>query len=191
MLNQVITLHYEARIKRVKLIIAKLAKKLKRELSADELLKQHKGHSIGRPHIASYLTENDLVKDPKEAFNLYLGSGKLGDIKNHWQDMETIINTIKNSGGIATLAHPAKYNMTRTKLLSLVDDFKHLGGEAIEVISGKQSRDTTTSLAQLATAKKLYASCGSDFHEPGKCWTELGQALTLPKECRAIWDFFS
>jgi predicted metal-dependent phosphoesterase TrpH len=144
--------------------------------------------AIGRPHFARHMVECGFVKDLSAAFKKHLGAGKIGDIKQHWASMQQIIDWIRDSGGIAVLAHPGKYGLTRTKRLALIDEFQLLGGRGLEVISGAQDPELTATLAATASAKGLLASCGSDFHEPKRPWASLGMKLDLPPQCRPIWD---
>ena len=143
---------------------------------------------IGRPHFAQFLIESGVVKNINQAFDRYLGAGKAGDVKQFWAPLENIIEWIRDAGGSAVLAHPDKYKMTRTKLSTLLDDFRDAGGEGMEVISGKQTADVTRKLSKLCQQKSLLASCGSDFHRPGQAWSELGTVASLPPGCKAIWE---
>jgi predicted metal-dependent phosphoesterase TrpH len=88
------------------------------------------------------------------------------------------------------LAHPLKYKLTRTKLKRLLDSFIRSGGQGMEVISGQQLPQLTKDLAQLCAQKKLLASCGSDFHGPGRPWAELGVLAPLPDNVIPVWDRF-
>jgi len=142
----------------------------------------------GRPHIARYLVSQQLVKDERTAFKKYLGAGKAGDVKNLWADLSTVIEWIRGSGGTAVLAHPDKYNMTFGKLTRLTADFAGLGGQAIEVISGRQLAVTTERLARLAASQGLLASMGSDFHQPGQSWASLGKITQMPASASPVWD---
>jgi 3',5'-nucleoside bisphosphate phosphatase len=143
---------------------------------------------IGRPHFARFLLECGHVGSINEAFKKYLGAGKSGDIKLTWPALATVVEWITGSGGVAVIAHPLHYKMTATKLRLLIADFKQEGGKGIEVISGKQAADRTQYLAQLSCQFELLASVGSDFHKPGMPWSELGQAGTLPPNCRPVWS---
>jgi len=145
---------------------------------------------IGRPHFARFLVEQGKVTNVTQAFKRYLGAGKLGDVKNQWPQMEEVVTCILDAGGVAVLAHPAKYKMTRTKLCVLVEAFKAAGGQAIEVISGKQPVSLTTNLAKIALQYDLAASCGSDFHVPDQPWQELGSAGQLPvtADLEPVWN---
>lgn len=144
--------------------------------------------AVGRPHFAQFLVDGGFVKDTTQAFRKYLGAGKAGDVKQHWASLAQIIDWIRDGGGTAVLAHPAKYGLTRTKRLALIGEFRRLGGEGLEVISGRQDPQITESLAASATAHRLLATCGSDFHRPGQPWARLGLPLTLPAQCRPVWD---
>ena len=148
-------------------------------------------NQIGRPHFAQYLTDIGAVKSTNEAFKKYLGAGKLGDIKEHWPDIELSIKLIRQAGGIAVLAHPSKYKMTRSKLTSLISDFKDSKGQAIEVVSGLQIPSLTKDLAKLSLQFNLLASCGSDFHSLDKSWASLGKASQLPEICKPVWSQWS
>lgn len=177
----------DARVKRARRIAEKLEK-----LGVEgvwEGVQQIAGKSvIGRPHFSQYLVENKHVKTTSEAFERYLGSGKTGDVKCFWMSFEEIVDCIRKAGGTAVLAHPAKYKLTNTRLSRLLDDFIDVGGEAMELISGNQNRDITEKLRSLCIKKKLLASCGSDFHQPGQRWANLGMVQALPEDCEPVWE---
>ncbi len=143
--------------------------------------------NIGRPHFAQYLVEIGAVSNIKQAFKKFLGSGKSCDIKQLWADLPQIVQWIREAGGTAVLAHPAKYKLTRTKLLACLDDFIAAGGQGMEVVSGKQIPSTTRELASICRQKSLLISCGSDFHQPGQEWAELGRYSSYPKDCEPVW----
>ncbi len=144
-------------------------------------------HQIGRPHFARYLVEIGAVSNIQQAFKRYLGAGKAGDIKDQWASPEKVISWIRDAGGVAVLAHPTKYKLTRTKLIELLVDFKAAGGEAMEVISGAQLPSVTRDMARLCQDTGLDASCGSDFHAPNQEWAALGKVAPLPQNCTPIW----
>lgn len=145
---------------------------------------------IARPHFARHMVETGFSKNIEQAFKKHLGAGKAGDVKQLWASMNQVISWIKESGGVAVVAHPQKYKLTRTKLINLLDDFKEGGGEGIEVLSGAQGKDTTDMLRDLSVQKKLLASLGSDFHTPSMQWCKLGMHVTLPKACTPVWSVF-
>lgn len=145
---------------------------------------------LGRPHFARYLVEQGFAKSINGAFKQYLGAGKPGDIKHRWPDMASMVEAISKAGGVPVLAHPAKYELTRTKLRELLAAFKEAGGLALEVVSGQQVANETDTLSRLAIQFDLYASCGSDFHVPDQPWQELGGFTPLPPNCRPVWQLW-
>lgn len=146
------------------------------------------GSYIGRPHFAKYLVECGFVANEAKAFKKYLGAGKPGDVKHLWPAMGLIINWIQEAGGIAVLAHPMKYKLTRSKLLDLCRDFKVAGGQAIEVVSGTQAAADTALLSSICREVGFLASSGSDFHRPDQCWATLGRFPAIPSTCTPVWD---
>ena len=141
---------------------------------------------LGRPHFAKAMVAEGFVGSETQAFSRYLGSGKLGDVKQHWPDIDEVVTATTAASGTAVLAHPLKYSMTRTKLRALTAQFAEFGGRAIEVVSGVQNAAATRDMAQLAKRFQLMASCGSDFHAPA--WSELGRFSALPEGLTAIWE---
>ena len=146
--------------------------------------------TIGRPHFAQHLVNIGAVDDIQQAFKKYLGSGKPGDIKQLWPPLSRIVEWIRGAGGIAVLAHPAKYKLTNTKLGYLCDDFVEAGGQGFEVSSGLQQPAVTKLMAHICKQKKLLASCGSDFHQPGQQWAELGRYSPIPENLETVWQHF-
>lgn len=144
--------------------------------------------TLGRPHFAQYLVAVGAVKNINAAFKKYLGTGKPADVKYQWPVMDQVIGWIHAAGGVAVLAHPAKYELTRTKMCALVDSFVAAGGDALEVISGLQPAALTEDLLRIANTRSLHASCGSDFHFPDQAWQELGSFGKLPAHAKPVWE---
>jgi 3',5'-nucleoside bisphosphate phosphatase len=141
----------------------------------------------GRPHFAAGVVAAGRAKDAKQAFARYLGRGKRGDVKADWAELSTVINWIHDAGGIAVLAHPARYKLNRNKLIGLIKTFAECGGRAIEVISGRQDPATTGQLAKFAGDFGLLSSVGSDFHSPDQVWLKPGKIEVLPPTCEPVW----
>lgn len=144
--------------------------------------------TLGRPHFAQYLVAIGEVKNINTAFKKYLGAGKPADVKYQWPLMDQVIAWIHAAGGVAVLAHPAKYELTRTKMCAMIDSFVAAGGDALEVISGLQPAALTEDLLRIANARALHASCGSDFHVPDQPWQELGSFGKLPANAKPVWE---
>jgi len=133
---------------------------------------------VGRPHFASWMIAAGHVKDANQAFDKYLGAGKLGDVKTCWPELEEVVEWITAAGGTAILAHPLKYKMTRMKLRRLLTAFQGAGGEGLEVYSGRQTPDQTIDLCKLADDFGLVVSAGSDFHQHYDYGPRLGVDVT-------------
>lgn len=179
-----------ARADRAKLIARALAKA---GLSDENAIYQHAlaladGGSVGRPHFARALVALGKVKSLNLAFKKYLGAGKPGDVKQAFPELAEGLNWLNEAGGVAVLAHPLKYNLTRTKLRELLADFSRLGGQAVEIISGVQAVNETRDMLQLAQEAGLAGSLGSDFHVPDQSWQALGCAGELPAGIRPVWQ---
>lgn len=141
-----------------------------------------------RPHFAQALINLSLVKDKKQAFKKYLVRGKPGFVPLVWPDLEEIATWIKAAGGEAVLAHPMRYKLTRTKLVTLIGEMKAVGIRGIEVSTPVNDRAQIDMLAKLAAEHELLASMGSDFHSPDQPWARLGSAQALPDNITPVWQ---
>ncbi len=144
------------------------------------------GNAPARPHFAEFLVRAGHVRDRAEAFRKWLGSGKLGDVKQHWPTLEQAVGTLREAGAWVSLAHAWQYDFTRSKRRKLIADFIQAGGQALEVVNGMQPAEQVGSLAILAREFGLLASVGSDFHAPGD-WSELGMYRPLPDDLPPLW----
>ncbi|MDM8546335.1 PHP domain-containing protein [Candidatus Venteria ishoeyi] len=149
------------------------------------------GGLISRTHFAHYLVEQGRASHVRKVFQRYLVAGKPGYVGAQWATLEETLHWIKQAGGIAVIAHPARYKITRTRLKKLLDAFKALGGQGLEVVSGSHSLDDNFQMAQLAQYYDLLASMGSDYHGAAHFWLELGVLPALPAGCRGVWEAWS
>jgi hypothetical protein len=149
---------------------------------------RHAGDGIiGRTHFARFLVEQGHAKDMRSVFKKYLVKGKPGYFEHRWADLADAIGWIRNSGGIAVLAHPGRYDLGRTNMLTLLNEFRDLGGKAIEVVTGSHSVDQYQHFAKLAHQFDLMASKGSDYHGVGHSYIEMGRLPELPAICKPVW----
>ncbi|NIR98022.1 MAG: hypothetical protein GWO39_08050 [Gammaproteobacteria bacterium] len=95
---------------------------------------------------------------------------------------------VRAAGGLAVVAHPARYKLTRSRLRALLEDFKDCGGAGLEVVSGTHSANDIAAMGEHARRLDLYASAGSDYHGPEQTWLELGALPPLPQGCLPIWE---
>lgn len=142
---------------------------------------------IGRTHFARFLVEQGVVKDVRSVFKKFLVRGKPGYVSHEWTSLENAVSWIKASGGQAVLAHPGRYDLKGKATRRLLGEFKALGGEGVEVVTGSHTPDQHALFAELAEHYGLLASRGSDFHAPGEHGRELGGGPALPLKCTPIW----
>ncbi|HHJ14322.1 MAG TPA: PHP domain-containing protein [Gammaproteobacteria bacterium] len=168
-----------------------IARRLERSGIPDALegARRHcRGAILGRTHFARFLVEAGHAASLREVFKRYLVRGRPGHVGGTWAGLEEAVGWIRGAGGLAVIAHPARYGLTRTKLGELIDDFRLAGGNGLEVVSGSHSRDQNLHMAALARTRGLYASCGSDYHGPENPWVELGRLPELPAGCVPVWQ---
>jgi predicted metal-dependent phosphoesterase TrpH len=176
-----------ARMQRAKIITEKLQKKGLPDIYEEACRKSDTGIP-GRPHFAEVMLEKALVSSMGEAFKKYLGAGKAGDVKSLWPEIETVTRWIKDAGGTAVIAHPRKYDMSLTKLRTMLQVFKAAGGDGIEVVTSGQKQGEVGLLSDLCQRMQLKGSVGSDFHSPKYAWAELGRIAALPKSVEPVWS---
>lgn len=157
----------EARDQRSRVIAERLEKRGLQDALARARAQAGSDRPLGRPDFARALVDAGLVADMKTAFAKYLGNGKVGDVKAMWPYLSEVVGWIVTAGGVAALAHPLHYGLTRRKRGLLLDDFRAAGGQAAELVSGFQNPDATRDLARQLQERELHGSIGSDFHFPG------------------------
>lgn len=145
------------------------------------------GEILSRTHFARYLVEQGKAKDIRQVFKRFLVKGKPGFVAGKWASLEDALSWIHGAGGIAVIAHPARYKISATRLRQLITEFKELGGVGFEAISGSHSPDEELRMAQLANQFNLYISKGSDFHSPENIYRELGALQDIPSGSIPVW----
>ena len=143
---------------------------------------------LSRTHFARFLIEQGHCSDMHEVFRRYLTEGKPGYVPHRWAALGDAIRWITGAGGMAVVAHPARYRFTPTEEYALFSEFIGHGGQAVEVITGSHSAAEQITYAGVAQEFGLLASRGSDFHAPGESRTELGALPDLPGRLRPVWE---
>ena len=146
---------------------------------------------ISRTHFARFLVESGVCRDTNEVFRKYLTEGKPGFIEHRWASLKDAVRWITEAGGVAVIAHPARYKFTATEEFALFSEFKSHGGQAVEVVTGSHTAAEYVSYAAIATEFGLAASRGSDFHSPLESHTELGTLPPLPEHLTPVWDLLA
>jgi len=142
---------------------------------------------ISRTHFARFLVENGYARDVGSVFRNYLVSGKPGYVPHHWSELGDALKWIRSAGGIAVLAHPARYNFTREELHTFLAEFSDHGGLGIEVMTPNHTPRECATYSALAREFGMLASRGSDFHGPGESRVELGAIPQLTDGLKPVW----
>jgi predicted metal-dependent phosphoesterase TrpH len=145
---------------------------------------------ISRAHFARYLVETGLCKDVRSVFDSYLVPGRPGYVDHRWVTLADAVGWIVGAGGIAAVAHPGRYKFSKPQMRLMLDEFKALGGQAVEVISGSHSAENVALFSRLAREYDFLASCGSDFHGPGESYVDLGRLPPLAQGLKPVWEAF-
>ncbi len=142
---------------------------------------------LGRPHFARWLVDAGHCDSMNAAFKRWLGSGKLGDVKVFWPSLEEAVDVVVKAGGVAVLAHPQHYGMTRAKLKRLVLAFAQAGGSALELPLGRDHADIALYVRRLLNECELSVSLGSDFHADSEWGPRLGVDVALARNLNPVW----
>ena len=146
---------------------------------------------ISRTHFARHLVEAGVCKETNEVFRKYLTEGKPGFVEHRWAQLKDAVQWITGAGGMAIVAHPARYGFTANEEFALFTEFKGHGGEGVEVVTGSHTTAEYVIYADVAKEYGLAASRGSDFHSPLESHTELGTLPYLPGNLTPVWEVLS
>ncbi|MBU0753283.1 MAG: PHP domain-containing protein [Gammaproteobacteria bacterium] len=145
---------------------------------------------ISRSHFARYIVELGHARDVKSVFDHWLAKGKPGYVSHPWATFEDAMGWILGAGGVAVIAHPGRYRLSKAELQQMFGVFKDLGGRGIEVISGAHSGEMIAEYANVARKYGFLASRASDFHGPGESYADLGKLPHLPDDLTPVWSEF-
>jgi predicted metal-dependent phosphoesterase TrpH len=140
-----------------------------------------------RMHLAKALFAGGHVDSVDLAFRKYLGAGKSANVAAEWPALDVVVGWIRAAGGVASLAHPARYSLSSGARRQLLNDFVAAGGAALEVVTGANGAQHVETVAALAVKFGLSGSVGSDFHDPKHIWNPLGRSLKLPDCVSPVW----
>ena len=143
---------------------------------------------ISRTHFARFLVDRGHCADTSEVFRRYLTEGKPGFVPHRWAGLGDAVRWITAAGGVAVIAHPARYKFTPTEEYALFTEFKAHGGRGVEVMTGSHSAAEAIKYTETALEFDLLASRGSDFHSPTESRTDLGTLPDLSGRLTPVWQ---
>jgi hypothetical protein len=146
---------------------------------------------ISRTHFARFLVESGVCKDTSEVFRRFLTEGRPGYVPHRWARLGDAVRWITEAGGMAVIAHPARYKFSANEEFALFSEFKAHGGRGVEVVTGSHSPPEYLTYAAMAQEFGLAASRGSDFHSPDESHTDLGTLPPLPATLTPVWELLA
>lgn len=141
---------------------------------------------VSRAHFARFLVERGVCGDVRRVFEQYLVPGKPGYVDHRWATLGEAIDWIVAAGGVAVVAHPARYKFSDASPRRFLGEFCDRGGRGIEVVCASHTAEQVRQFASLAREFGLLASRGSDFHGPGESHLDLGRLADLPADLTPI-----
>ena len=165
--------------------IVKRLQELGVAITMEEVEQQAAGGVVGRPHIAAVLVRKGYVNSIKNAFDKYLGQTGSAYFDKERLKPQRAFDLIRQSGGVAVLAHPVQLRTENDAQLNrVVKDLVDLGLVGIEVIHSDHDAAWVEKCTSLADKYGLLKTGGSDFHGGNKTGIQLGVAnkRRIPRE---------
>ncbi|MBF0593524.1 MAG: PHP domain-containing protein [Candidatus Omnitrophica bacterium] len=166
----------QARMDRMKKMVAKINSLGFGEIRFEDVASRTKSDAVGRLHLAQLLVEKKVVTNIEMAFEKYLGEDAQAYYSKYKQTPLEAIRLIKDSGGVAVMAHPML-----TSRDEIIPELVRGGLDGLEVYYPNCSMEVANFYIKLAAKHKLLITGGSDAHGAGKKSTYIGKAY-LPYE---------
>jgi predicted metal-dependent phosphoesterase TrpH len=128
---------------------------------------------ISRTHFARYMVEAGVCDDTHAVFRSYLTQGNPGYVPHQWARLGDAVRWIVEAGGVAVIAHPARYKFSANVEYALFTEFMAHGGAA-----SKWSPAATATAIRSATRKPRASSA---------CWPHAAATSTPPAKAAPNW----
>lgn len=143
---------------------------------------------VTRTHFARFLVDAGVCPNTHSVFTRYLKEGLPGYVPTQWARLGDAVRWITGAGGLAVIAHPARYRFSPTAEYALITEFIGHGGRGIEVVTGSHGVADVVKYADTAREFGLLASRGSDFHSPAESRVMPGELPDLPGSLTPVWQ---
>ncbi len=144
-----------------------LSKKYNITFSESDIAEICQSTVVGKPHIVNFVSDKfglDKENLYKDLHICYVGDAR--------QDAATVINAIKESGGISVWAHPlggeGEPLLSNKAFQSRLHELCNLGIQGLECYYSRYTNEQENFLAQSAWKNNLLISGGSDYHGANK-----------------------
>jgi hypothetical protein len=149
---------------RIPLIVSRLAA-AGVDIDLSEVESEAKKAIPGKPHVARVLIRKGFVRNFDEAFGVWLGDGKPGDVPKDKLSPEEAFDLIRCAKGTAVMAHPKSLNLPDSgSFETFLQKFIPMGLSGVEVYASMHSDDEVSFYLSAVRKYSLAATGGSDFH---------------------------
>ena len=145
------------------------------DVTFDQLSADYPDATLGRPHIARELVKLGVVSSVKEAFRKYLDEGRSCYVRREYIPFRDAIRLIRDSGGVAVLAHPLQYGFSGKELDAFIKTGAEARASGIEILYPGYTQKDQEKLYSLAEKYTLLPTGGSDFHGDNKPENPIGE----------------
>lgn len=154
-----------------------MASKLREEgfsITMEDLNKAYPGSVITRAHFARYLFDTKQISDIRIAFDKYIGDHCRCYVPRPKISPVDTVKLIRRAGGLAVLAHPVMYKLSKEQLTEMLFELKEVGLCGLEAIYSENTKEDERYYLRLAKDLGLLVSGGSDYHGANKPAIRLG-----------------
>ena len=134
----------------------------------DVLVQVGSGATVGRPHIADALVAAGVVERRADAFIEMLSTRSRHYVPYYTPDALTIVQLVRDAGGVAVLAHGLAAHRGRVLDVSQIETMIDAGMAGCEVYHREHGRAEVETLLGLARRYDLIVTGSSDYHGTGK-----------------------
>lgn len=135
------------------------------------------GDVCGRLHFAMAMVKKGYVSSVKEAFSLFLGSGKCAYNSSQLYSPREAIELILSCGGYPSLAHPKFMELDDAETFSTLARLKSYGLYGVECLYSAHDERYCEFIKSSAEKLSLKITGGSDYHGKNKPHVALGRAF--------------
>lgn len=172
----------EGRNSRVPAIVARL-RELGIDVTVDDVRRvAGEAAATGRPHVADALVAKGVVRDRTQAFAELLSPGRPAYVDRYAADLEGMIRTVADAGGVTVVAHPWGRHDPSGLSAEAIAGLRDQGLTGLEVDHEDHDAASRTELRAIARDLDLVATGSSDHHGTGKLGHALGCNTTEPDE---------
>lgn len=124
-----------------------------------DVIARSEGGAVGRVHVAGALVAAGRVASVREAFETLIGEDRPYYVRKPVPEPAEVVATVRASGGLAVLAHPAVNGTAH-----LAEGLLSAGLEGLEALHAQHTAAQRREMVRLAGRLDLVVTGGSDFH---------------------------